>query len=413
MTFFWLAIVAGLYVFGWTERAQTKHSSLHGWNAVITAGLVVASAAWFLFVMVPGIRRRMGRLGLLCRRPHLLVAVGVVLVVTLAVISGYFVGLVFACIGVTVFVIDGWLSLIPVGVLAATFVYVTGGWTGGWRSHTLTQIGITLFSVVPIIVVVYSLAAVMRQRGERDRLIDELRLAQSQLQQANRDLHIALARDVEVATLRERNRLAREMHDSIGHALVLIAMKIEAGQRLQQVAPAKADAEWESTKLLVRETMAELRISLAGLRIPALDEQGFVPAMSDLCDDAQSRSGVSISASVPCEANDLDHAVQEALYRITQEALNNVAKRARARRAAVRIEIPDDSVTLEVSDDGIGLAGVPRSEHERFGVVGMRERVEALGGRFTIGPTRTGGTVVRAVVPQKEEAGAQHPHSAG
>jgi len=402
MATFWIVGVVALYAFGWVQTAQAKPSTLEGWNEAVTAGLIVASAAWFAFVMIPGLRRRLCAAWLPCAIPYLVVGVGVALVASLALIHGEFVGLLFACIGVTVFVIEGWTSLVPVAVLGIIFIYVTGGWMGGWRSQAPVQIAITLFSVVPIVAVVYSLAAVVRQRAERDRLIEELRLAQAQLQEANRELTMALARDVEVATLRERNRLAREMHDSIGHALVLIAMKIEAGQRLQQVHPGRASEEWESTKALVRETMAELRTSLAALRIPALDGQEFVPAMSDLCTEVESRTGITILVTAREEANELPRPVQEALYRVTQEALNNSARHASAGRASVGVDLVDSWVTLEVRDDGVGLGNAPRSSGERFGVVGMRERVESLGGRFTIGPSASGGTVVRAVIPRQE-----------
>ena len=103
----------------------------------------------------------------------------------------------------------------------------------------------------------------------------------------------ALAKEKEVAVLRERNRMAREMHDVLGHALVLVAVKIEAAQRLQAVDPVRATAELDATKELVRQSMTDLRVSLADLRSPALeaDDQPLTQALGDGRSGRRRRAG--------------------------------------------------------------------------------------------------------------------------
>jgi signal transduction histidine kinase len=192
------------------------------------------------------------------------------------------------------------------------------------------------------------------------------------------------------------------MHDSLGHALVSIAIKLEAVQRLYAVDVERASAEMEETKALVRSTMADLRSSLAGLRPAALEEQPLSGALAEMTREMGRRSGVEATCTVDEQVALLDRAVQETLYRVGQEALTNVAKHARAQRVAVKLAVQGSAVVLEVSDNGVGLDAVQRNGAGHYGILGMRERVEALGGRLTLGPLPEGGTVLRATVPAGE-----------
>jgi signal transduction histidine kinase len=370
---------------------------------LLTGTLVLAYALWFLYIMSLRSRRRLvPRSGVQPTFLRALLAVGIALTVALVLLHAQFVSLTFADMGIIIFALDGWISLIPIAFLGGLFLYMTGV----PRTGALLQIGGELLSLVSVVALVYSLATLMRQRNERDRLIAELQEAQQQLRRS-------AARDVELAALRERNRLAREMHDSLGHALVLIAIKIEAAQRLQAVDPARADAEWEATKALVRSTMSDLRSSLAGLRLPALEEQPFRSAVGEMATELARGAGVQVLADIPDEADDLPRDVQEALYRVAQEALANVAKHAHARHAWLDLTLEDGTARLVIEDDGVGLDSSSRSNGAHYGVVGMRERVEGLGGVFTVGPRAGGGVRLRAAVPREVEGDVRDPHPVG
>jgi signal transduction histidine kinase len=189
-------------------------------------------------------------------------------------------------------------------------------------------------------------------------------------------------------------------------------MKIEAAQRLQAVDPKRAAAEWEATKALVRSTMSDLRSSLAGLRLPVLEEQPLSSALAELARRLKESAGVGVELRIGEEIDTLDRAVQEALYRVAQEALANVARHARARHAWLHVTLDSGTAQLLVEDDGVGLSEAG-STGEHFGVVGMRERVEALAGSFSMGPRAAGGVRLRATIPVGEEADARHPHLVG
>jgi signal transduction histidine kinase len=401
MTLFWCVVVVALLAVNSVQVAVSRPSILHTADGPLTAALVLGYGAWFLYLMTLRTRRR-DVTGFLLRRTqlYLLLGAGLALTAALVVLHSEYVGLAFADIGIVVFATDGWISIVPVAFLGGLFLYATGA----VRSGTLPQLGSELLTLVSTVALIYTVAAVIRQRVERDRLIAEL-------QEAHRQLRLASARDVELAALRERNRLAREMHDSLGRALVLIAIKIEAAQRLHAVDPDRAAAEWEATKALVRSTMSDLRSSLAGLRLVALDEQPFRIALAGLALDLERSANVAVTVDVPDEADALDRTVQEALYRVAQEALANVAKHAHARHAWLSLTLDNGVAALLVEDDGVGLAAASPALGAHFGVVGMRERVEGLAGRFTLAPRPNGGVRLRADVPIPVEEGGDVRHS--
>jgi two-component system sensor histidine kinase DesK len=239
-------------------------------------------------------------------------------------------------------------------------------------------------------------------------LVHELRATQKQLEEA-------LATEKEVAVLRERNRLAREMHDVLGHSLVLVAVKIEAAQRLQAVDPERAAAELESTKELVRQSMTDLRVSLADLRSPTF-EAGKMPlgkALGDWTARTAHEGELSVKFESESGVEALPAPIQDALWRVGREAVLNVVKHARAEHVEVHLFIKDGNVYLSVGDDGVGIAhlaeGTARLEVEgHYGIRGMRERLEVLGGQLTLKPGRDGrGTLLLASVPLPVKDGLQ------
>jgi signal transduction histidine kinase len=201
--------------------------------------------------------------------------------------------------------------------------------------------------------------------------------------------------------------MAREMHDVLGHALVLVAVKIEAAQRLQAVDPARAAAELDATKDLVRQSMTDLRASLAELRAPVLTA-GDTPldqALRDWATRTAREGGFALECRFEPDAAALPAPVQDALWAVGREAILNVVKHARARHVELHIFRKDGAVYLSVGDDGVGIPhladGQARLEVEgHYGIRGMRERLEALGGHLAIRPYREGrGTLLLANVP--------------
>ena len=233
---------------------------------------------------------------------------------------------------------------------------------------------------------------IIRTSRERAKLITKLEFAQ-------KELELAHQRDTELATLQERERLARDLHDSLGHALVAMSIQLEAIQRLYKVDPNKASAQVDELKDLTRASMDDLRRSLAGLRAPGLGERRLSEALQTLSVDTGQRAHLEIKCHVAEGANQLSPTQAETLWRVAQEALANIERHAAARTVELQLEIESNSARLSIKDDGLGLPPDAEKQHGHYGLRGMRERVEGLGGELTFISNGQGGTRVEVKLP--------------
>ncbi len=203
----------------------------------------------------------------------------------------------------------------------------------------------------------------------------------------------------QVAVLEERQRLSRELHDSVTQALYGISLYTEAADR----ALAGGEQQPVATNLRdIRETtqeaMGEMRLLLFELRPPLLHERGLAGALRARLQAVEGRSGLATEFTSDGDER-LSPNVEQELYRVAQEALNNVLKHAHASRVSVRMTIDDRCAKLEVEDDGLGFE--PSLEGTGgMGLRGMRERVERLGGTLHIESSPGAGTAVRVEVPR-------------
>lgn len=285
----------------------------------------------------------------------------------------------------------------PIPLLAITALAGAGAGliedisAGNWGS----VIGFVFFIVVWIGIAVF-ISMLFRERFQREHLITELRTTRDELAQ------YALQAE-ELAALRERTRLAREMHDSLGHALVLVNVKLEAAQRLYAVDASRGAGELEATRALVRATMADLRRSLADLRAPLPDHHDLPAALARLADEVGARTSIEVTCSAALDLHaagiQLEPEVTESLWRVAREALSNVERHAAASCAALTLERQNGALILRVTDDGSGIGPADLARPGHYGITGMRERVEALGGTLRIAARPEGGTVVEARVP--------------
>ncbi|MDG4787878.1 sensor histidine kinase [Micromonospora sp. WMMD1102] len=191
----------------------------------------------------------------------------------------------------------------------------------------------------------------------------------------------------------ERLRIARELHDVLGHHLSLI--NVQASAALHRPDPERAAQALTAIKQTSRETLHELRAALGILRRP--DETPIVPGpgLNRLYElvTAAGRSGLEIRTELT-ETRPLPPEVDLAAYRVVQEALTNVTRHAGARTAVIRVRPDHDGVLVEVEDDGTGAPG-PAGD----GILGMDERARALGGSLSTGAAPAGGFRVRARLP--------------
>lgn len=204
----------------------------------------------------------------------------------------------------------------------------------------------------------------------------------------------AYALEVErLAAVQERNRVARDIHDGIGHSLTVVQMQIKAARAVLATDPARADGVLEKAQQQAEEALAEVRRSVGSLR----EQRPAVPlpeALRALAEEA-SAAGVPTSLDVSGAARPLVPAAEESLYRAAQEGLTNVRKHARATRASLLLDYTGPAaVRLEVRDDGAGLQG-----GSGFGLLGVRERAAHAGGSMKIESVVGQGSTLSVEVP--------------
>jgi signal transduction histidine kinase len=204
----------------------------------------------------------------------------------------------------------------------------------------------------------------------------------------------------ELVTAREeeRRKLRRDLHDGLGPTLAAVLLQLEVAGEAAHADPSALGALIAELRLQVQTTIGEVRRMAYELRPPALDELGLVSAVRQRA--AQFSGPLATRLNVSVESNGefdrLPAAVEVAAYRIATEALTNVAKHAQARTCVIRLGSISGEVEVDVADDGTGLAS---SSQPGVGIASMKERVEELGGSFSIGPGLHGGTRVVARLP--------------
>jgi signal transduction histidine kinase len=204
------------------------------------------------------------------------------------------------------------------------------------------------------------------------------------------------ARDA--AVLEERQRLARELHDSVTQALYSLKLYAEAaGRQLDAGDPNTAREHLREVRASAGEALAEMRLLLHELRPPLLREHGLGAALRARLAAVEGRSGLTTEARLD-EGTRLAAAVEQELYRIAQEALNNVLKHARASRVTLAFEAADGCARLEVADDGAGFD--PDRPAGGLGLAGMRERAAHLGGALRVESAPGMGTRIVVEVPR-------------
>jgi signal transduction histidine kinase len=208
-----------------------------------------------------------------------------------------------------------------------------------------------------------------------------------------------------VAVLEERQRLARELHDSVSQVLYSIALNAASAAALRTSDPERAAALGRDVHELARVGLAEMRALIFELRPESLEREGLVSALHKQADAVQARHGVAVRVS-SAEEPEISLAAKEALYRIAQEALQNVTKHARAQSAELALHQIGSEVILRISDDGRGF-DTDRSYPGHLGLHSMRERAAAVGGALHIQSSHGQGTSVEARLPLA--AVAEHP----
>ena len=218
-----------------------------------------------------------------------------------------------------------------------------------------------------------------------ERKYDELRSAYDELAE--------LTRKLETAKEEERRRVARELHDDLGQELTVLKLGLKAGKPTPFSDPVR----------IVDGLIVKVRELSRALRPALLDEVGLAPALGAYLEEQSTISGVAMVLEAPGFDQRLSGDLEIALFRLVQEAVTNALRHAEPKRLSVRIGRTNGTLGLRIEDDGRGFGGpeaLARAAHDgHVGVVGMRERVRALGGTFRIHSEPGKGTSIEVELP--------------
>jgi signal transduction histidine kinase len=261
------------------------------------------------------------------------------------------------------------VSVLVMGILVASF----------WRWHhpTFAAYAALAFSFAILFTIIFTMLAVQSEKAR-----NEVQRLAGELSEANRRLREYAVQAEELSANRERIRLAREVHDSLGHYLTVVSVQLEAARALWASDSSRAREALAKAQTLAQEGLQDIRRSVASLRSSPLDNKPLAEALRALvADDSQTVPAAAFQ--VIGAPRDLASPVALSMYRAAQEGLTNARKHARATHVSVLLDFRSPStVALTVSDDGRGAEGA--GDSGGFGLLGLRERALLLGGNVRV-----------------------------
>jgi len=231
--------------------------------------------------------------------------------------------------------------------------------------------------------------------AEHDRGRREITTLYQRLEETHGQLQRYAVQVEQLAVVRERARLAQEIHDTVAHALTGIIVQVDCGRRLVREQPARAIEALGKAEMLARQGLDEIRRAVRAVRPEALEAAGGLAAVRRLARDFQGSTGIAVLLQTQGAVRPLPAAAEVVLYRAFQEALTNAVRHAQARRVEAALQYVGEGVELRITDDGVGTDG----PGQVAGLSGIAERAESLGGWARFGGRAGEGFEVTVFVP--------------
>ncbi|MGB0389228.1 MAG: sensor histidine kinase [Ardenticatenaceae bacterium] len=231
-------------------------------------------------------------------------------------------------------------------------------------------------------------------------LNSRLRAQQRALSEANAQLRDQASTREELTISQERNRMARELHDTLAHTLSGLSVQLQAVKAYWQVDPLASQEMLDGALAATRSGLQETRRALKALRATPLENLGLLLAIRELAESAAERGKLELELSFTDPLPFLTAEISQCIYRVAQEAITNVLYHANAKRLSVEIRGNNDEVQLKIEDDGVGF-DVNRQYTGHWGVQGMRERAQQVGGRLEIKSQPHHGTTIQLVLDHR------------
>lgn len=293
-----------------------------------------------------------------------------------------------------------------ISIILTTLLYLAMGINlsviDNWQWYYITSWSSPMITLLPAFIFVATFSLTFRilgaQRDRAEQLLEQLVTSNTELEQAHRQLQDYATKVEELTITRERTRLAREIHDTLGHYLSILTIQLETISKLQERDPARASLEITEARRVAAQSMQEVRNAVAALRPTSIATLNLSEAIAQLGREFEhTTTATQLTLDLETQLPTLSPDLQLALYRAVQETLTNVRKHAHASKGLVRLRYENALLELVVLDNGIG--NTPDSQTGGFGLLGLRERIELLGGHITYGPTEHAGYRITIQIP--------------
>jgi signal transduction histidine kinase len=363
-----LMLIINILWIRWEKKDPAKaRKPLSLWSFLLTSGVLLFTAVWMgelsnsIFVLF-----------MLCSQATILLGV-------------WPAGLVFCLINMA-----AWVGV----------VYLLGA----DRSTLFTYSASLVIGVLFVSFLSYLLDRFSQQTKRAEALLRELQAANFRLEAASRQ-------EKELAIAEERVRLARDIHDGLGHHLTVLSIQLQAADKLVSRDPQAAVEAIKQSRIEAQSALDEVRQSVSMMRESPAENQPLQEVLSDLVNDYAHRTGLQATFTQSGSPVELSPFTMQTLFRTVQESLTNVTKHAKnVETITVQFDYLYDKVRLVVRDDGQSADDVP-DQPPGYGLVGLRERVEQLGGLIQSGPRKPCGFEIELNIPTHESS--DDPGSAG
>ena len=209
-------------------------------------------------------------------------------------------------------------------------------------------------------------------------------------------------RDILNTQERERHRLSRELHDDTAQELIDVGHEIDEILEDTDRFPENARQRLITLRSTIDDILEKTRRAIQGLQPPLLEEIGITPALFWLCDNLAEETGIEIENDISLPEDKLTQELKLAVFRITQESLNNIKKHAQATRVSLHLKMVDNRLRLQISDNGVGFTPPGSGKlisGGKLGLVGLQERVGLLNGSFNLRSKPNEGTMIQVEIP--------------
>lgn len=276
-------------------------------------------------------------------------------------------------------------GLINFQTLGLYFIYIMAYPTEHWFVILMIILGLLIISTI----MGAFISSIIKQSTDRQRLIDDLTRSRANLMKVER----------EAGRLAERQRLARDIHDTLAQHFTSIIIHLSAAKHSN---PEAVQSEVQQAEDAAREGLDEIRRIVWDMQPEQIEKASLIEAVEELAARWSAENGVQVKMNVTGTPRPLPSSADTALLRISQEALHNINKHARAKNVNITFSFMEDVFAMDIADDGLGFD--PLKTSNGFGLKTMRDRIEELGGILTIESERGGGTAIAVSLPTMENS---------